>query len=148
MHRNARRTSRQGDAIKRGDNMDTANNCITCTFTPSGTDEQALQALKAQLEQDGYSVQYGDGLFSVAYSRDALEKRRTRGAGRKTKDTGKSCRDVFLYRQDHSQKETAAWLEVNFRTYQRIEKSIKDARFWEDSQAAADTAFMRMDTKF
>lgn len=60
--------------------------------------------------------------------------------------TGRYCKDVFLYRKDHTAQETAAWLGIGVRTYQRMEKSVKEVGFWNDEQAAADAAFMRYDT--
>lgn len=127
---------------------------ITCILKLiEGGDEHDAIALVRNLEKDGYTVSCNrsdnNGIFlRVSFSEKEKEKLHARNAGRKTKMTEKNCREVFLYRQDHTQKETAEMLKVNFRTYQRMEKSVKDAGFWEDSQTAEDTVFMRRDAKF
>lgn len=116
-----------------------------CNLEDKGSDAQALQGLLEQLTKDGYKITQEGPHIVIEYNPGDIKKQRTRNAGRKTKLTGKSCRDIYLYRQDHSQKETAEMLGVNVRTYQRMEQSVKAAQFFEDSQTAADVVFGRLD---
>lgn len=63
---------------------------------------------------------------------DKIKKAVSRNAGRKPKQIDYTCADIANYRQNHTQKEAAALLGMSLRNYQRIEKSVKDAGFWND----------------
>lgn len=111
------------------------------TFRPIDTDQQVLDELQQQLEKDGYSVKVNDGIFGIVFDPEKLNKIRSRGAGRPRKTTNKTCREMYLYRLENSQKEAAKMLGVSLRTYQRMEKYAKDTGNWNDTQAAAAAWF-------
>lgn len=100
-----------------------------------------LKILADQLKKDGYIIGIKeDPLWnavsvSITYDSDSAPDR-TRGAGRHKKRSGMSCKDVFDYRQAHTQKETAAWLGVSISTYQRCEAAAKKDNIFNDSDIA------------
>ncbi len=56
-----------------------------------------------------------------------------RNAGRKkNKGQAKSVSEVFVYRKNHSSKETALYAGVSIRTYQRRVKTYKEINRWHE----------------
>lgn len=89
--------------------------------------------------------QYGtDTYVEFSIDNDAIKNVTSRNAGRRTKTTGFTCSEIYHYREMHTQMETASHLGVNIRTYQRMEKSVKDAGFWYDG---SEVPFQRYDAK-
>lgn len=125
---------------------------LSFTFTAwifDDKERQNLEDLVEQLTKDNYSViiKYDvakkgakEAIVHISCDTGKLRIRRTRNAGRYKSNSGHSCREVFQYRQDHTQAETAKWLQMPMRTYQRREAAAKRDGFWENTDVA-ETGF-------
>lgn len=73
-----------------------------------------------------------DGWMSVRFTIN--REKITRGAGRPRKDRtiDKSVAEVYAYAETHTQRETAAWLGLSLRTYQRYIKSLDAWGLWRE----------------
>lgn len=90
---------------------------------------QAFDSLYGCTAVPQKTVKNGDWVMvDFSIDREAI----SRGAGRprRDRDLDIPVSKVYEYSQHHTQKETAAWLGLSLRTYQRYVKSLEKYGMW------------------